>query len=250
LRELARDLCLDVGSFVFVDDSPLECAEVHAALGGKGVAVVRLPREPDALPAFLRECWAFDAPPARHAPTREDESRTKLYRELAARRQVQTAAASSSAFFASLNLCVAVAPLEAEAMPRAAPLTERTNQHNACKRQASAADLAALAANPSVRCWSVDASDRFGDHGTIGLVVADEGATVAPAECGDGAASVLHVRCWLLSCRSLHLGIEHQMLQHVGRAAADAGATEIAIHWRRAERNEPAAAFLFSLPGV
>ena len=26
LRELARDLCLDVGSFVFVDDSPLECA--------------------------------------------------------------------------------------------------------------------------------------------------------------------------------------------------------------------------------
>ena len=44
LARAARDLCLDVGSFVFVDDSPLECAEVHAALGGKGVAVVAAAR--------------------------------------------------------------------------------------------------------------------------------------------------------------------------------------------------------------
>ena len=30
LAQLAHDLCLDIGSFVFVDDSPLECAEVRA----------------------------------------------------------------------------------------------------------------------------------------------------------------------------------------------------------------------------
>ena len=30
LAQVAHDLCLDIGSFVFVDDSPLECAEVRA----------------------------------------------------------------------------------------------------------------------------------------------------------------------------------------------------------------------------
>ena len=64
LRELARDLCLDVGSFVFVDDSPLEGAEGRAGCAESGLAVVQLPREPELYPRFLEHCWAFDPPPA------------------------------------------------------------------------------------------------------------------------------------------------------------------------------------------
>jgi hypothetical protein len=32
------------------------------------------------------------------------------------------------------------------------------------------------------------------------------------------------VRCWMLSCRSLHLGIEHLMIRHLARVAAARGA--------------------------
>jgi HAD superfamily phosphatase (TIGR01681 family) len=64
LRRLAADLCLDLGSFVFVDDSPLECAEVRAGCAESGLAVVQLPREPELYPRFLEHCWAFDPPPA------------------------------------------------------------------------------------------------------------------------------------------------------------------------------------------
>ena len=66
----------------------------------------------------------------------------------------------------------------------------------------------------------------------------------------DLPTSTLHVRAWLLSCRSLHLGIEHMMLRHLALVASDVGATTLGFHWRRSERNEPAAAFLFSMPGV
>ena len=45
---------------------------------------------------------------------------------------------------------------------------------------------------------------------------AEEGGAEEQAAGAEGGAGgsrrVLHVRCWLLSCRSLHLGIEHMMI--------------------------------------
>ena len=40
------------------------------------------------------------------------------------------------------------------------------------------------------------------------------------------------------------------MLRHAAALATERHATHLGVHWVRAERNEPAAAFLFSLPGV
>eukprot|EP00966_Prymnesium_polylepis_P158300 3658957-Prymnesium_polylepis.1 len=84
---LAHDLCLDPSTFVFVDDSPVECAEVTAGCAAAGVTVVRLPREPEAYGPFLSAHWAFDLPPAAAVQTNEDVQRTTLYRELAERKE-------------------------------------------------------------------------------------------------------------------------------------------------------------------
>jgi len=360
LRTLADQLCLSLGSFIFVDDSAAECAEVaqticsagagcyglgnESALGSSSLAIVHIPRDPSVLPAYLDHCWALD-PPMERPTTRssrppkpdlnchdiggaggtcEDASRTRLYRELAERKDflahaagvtlahngsahdganvecTMSAAASSSAFLASLNLVVQILPLVEETADRAAQLTERTNQHNACRTVASATALLRLAqysqvsapdfvrGGPSVAdrqprasspsdvkplpngggygkegssiVLTVRASDRFGDHGLIGLIVLDKEASVTPgAPIGNAMderptialpRDTIHVRAWCLSCRSLHLGIEFAMLRHVAEIARAAGATKLAIHWVRAERNEPAAAFLFSVPGA
>ena len=109
-------------------------------------------------------------------------------------------------------------------------------------------------------CLTAEAHDRFGQHGLVGLIVAEPhpaaldaaGATLL-GEGGEsiaGAPAVLHVRCWLLSCRSLHLGIEHRMLRHLATIAHDASATHLGIHWIKGSRNEAAATFFASLPGV
>lgn len=230
-----------------------------------------------------------------------------------------SAASSSSAFLASLNLVIQISPLSEQTAERAAQLTERTNQHNACRTIVSAAALLRLAAPPSTdsssasppvpsampqRDVGVDASggaapspvgrgggfrapgllgcvngaprlgdtrpgahsggamtiltvrgrDRFGDHGLIGLIALDSEPSAAPGgEGGHGPLTprdTLHVRAWLLSCRSLHIGIEFAMLRRAAEVARAAGACRLAVHWVRAERNEPAAAFLFSVPGA
>lgn len=301
--ELATTLCLDPSSFVFVDDSPAECADVTARAFTRGVGVVHVPRDPARISRYLDCNWALDEDGPSHAEakpgaevgasaklTEEDRTRTALYRQLDERKSFvaassATAAAASSsvdAFVASFNLRVHIAQIDEESAGRAAQLTERTNQHNACKWQISAPRL--LGATAGRTCLTVDASDRFGHHGLIGLIVADaypaaadaisvasgvdaRGTTTSGdsggiqrlADVSDGATppakppshmAVLHIRCWLLSCRSLHLGLEHMMLRHVAAIAAERGATHLGVHWVRAERNEPAAAFLFSLPGV
>ena len=41
--ELARTLCLDPSSFVFVDDSARECADVSAAAERLGVGIAHVP---------------------------------------------------------------------------------------------------------------------------------------------------------------------------------------------------------------
>ena len=276
ILELAATLCLGLSSFVFVDDSPAECADVVAACAARGVAVVHVPRDEAAIGAHLDAHWALEPPAtaaadaaAADAPTpltEEDAQRTTLYRQLDERKSfaasTAAAAASTDAFVASLNLRVDIAPVDAASAERAAQLTERTNQHNACKWQTTGARLL-LACDGCCTCLGAEASDRFGHHGLVGLIVCDE-APSTQTELSDAALpsasdrphgigagpTVLQVRCWLLSCRSLHLGIEHAMLRHAAAIGRLRGASHLGVHWRRAERNEPAAAFLFSLPGV
>lgn len=272
ILELARTLSLDPASFLFVDDSAQECAEVHATCAHRGVGIVQLPRDPRLLDAFVRHCWTLVEAPSCDfdVPTHEDATRTTLYRELDERRTFVAADAASAtsmhAFAASLGLRVDISALDGSSARRAAQLTERTNQHNAYKGAASEAGL--LRAQQSGRlCLVVEARDRFGAHGLVGLIVAegtpgaagdvckggaaDEAVAFHPSCCEEASESrVLHVRGWLLSCRSLHLGIEHAMMHRLAAEACARGATHLGVHWRRAERNEHAAAFLFSMPGA
>ena len=57
IRSLARELNLGLQSFIFLDDNPVECAEVRD--GCPDVLTLRLPINGD-IEGFLRHVWAFD----------------------------------------------------------------------------------------------------------------------------------------------------------------------------------------------
>lgn len=271
VKRLAEMLSLPVDSFLFVDDSPMEVADVRGAC--PGVAAALVPRVEALLPTWLMSHWALDSPlslsaaaAGARAHTREDVGRTKLYQQLVQRRRFQTASASADAFLASLNLTVAVEAIDAVAddarWDRAAQLTDRTNQHHARKVPRSSDALRALCAGADSPLVALDvkSSDRFGDHGTVGLILrgrlpvelprgawrkAGDGGPVGD---GPGEARAVWVATWLLSCRVLHIGVEFTMLRHVCEEAEALGAAWLLFDYEQTERNEPAAAFLFSLP--
>jgi len=80
LREIADELQLGLDTFIFVDDDPIECAEVEANC--PGILALQLPSNPGSIPRFLRHVWTFD-----HLKvTKEDRQLTTLYEENLQRR--------------------------------------------------------------------------------------------------------------------------------------------------------------------
>ncbi len=72
LKSLAKELNLGLDSFIFIDDNPVECAEVRANC--PQVLTLQIPHEEDAIEQFIAHTWAFD----RLKVTSEDKVRTEL----------------------------------------------------------------------------------------------------------------------------------------------------------------------------
>ncbi len=227
LHELAAELNLGLDSFIFIDDNPLECADVAANC--PGVLVMPCPAESRAILPMLDHVWSLDL----QSSSDEDSRRTQMYRDEASRQQARAAAPTLKSFIDSLQLQVRIAPVTPAQLPRAAQLTQRTNQFNASTIRRSEAELQQLLDNGH-SVHMVHVQDRFGDYGDTGLLIFQI------------AAGVLHVDTLLLSCRVLGRGVEHQLLAHLGRIAMEQGATRIEIPFEPTERNQPARDFLAS----
>lgn len=226
LKSLARELNLGLDSFIFVDDNPVECAEVEANC--PEVLALLLPEDPQRIPEFLDHCWAFDLPKA----TAEDRRRAEMYRENADRERFRASALSLADFLAGLELQVTIAPVSPADLARVSQLTLRTNQFNFTGRRRSEGELQQLA---GCEMLAVSAADRFGDYGLSGVLVFGTN--------GDA----LDVDTFLLSCRVLGRGIEHAMLRKLGEIARERNLAWVDAHFTPSARNRPALDFLESV---
>ncbi len=210
IAALAKELELGLDSFIFLDDNPVECADVQ----GNCPAITTFllpPAGAGQMAAFLHHAWAFDGSSA----TAVDEKRTELYREQGERNRFKTAATSFRDFIEGLNLQVSVEPPTAADYERAAQLTQRTNQFNTTGIRRLSSELANLVESGERRMLLVSARDRFGDYGQVGLVVLMvEGQRLV-------------VENILMSCRVLGKGVEHRVLAAIGREAQRAERTKL-----------------------
>ncbi len=228
LRELAEELNLGLDSFIFVDDNPLECEEVRSAL--PEVLCVQVPAEAHRIDGFLTHHWAFDS----LVVTDEDQRRTEMMRHNQARRLVREQSGGLAEFIAQLQLQIHIAPPADDEWPRAAQLTQRTNQFNACK---AVLDETALRQGQAqgASVLGVRVKDKFGDYGLVGLM---RGAAV-------GERFV--VDAFMLSCRVLGRGVEHAMVRALAQQAAASGAAELVLRFVESDRNLVAGEFYRSL---
>ena len=226
LAALAAELDLGLDSFLFLDDNPVEVAEVRAA--HPEVLALTLPSE--GVVEYLRHCWPLD----HTAVTDDDRERAERYAVEARRRAAQTAAPSMVSFLDGLGLVVDVRPMGPADLARTAQLTQRTNQFNLTTIRRTAAELSAVGG----AVLAVDVRDRFGSYGQVGAVV---------HSVRDGR---LHVEAFLLSCRVLGRGVEHRVLAALGALAAERGLAEVALAYAPTDRNQPAYDFLTGLPGA
>ncbi|WP_231114988.1 HAD-IIIC family phosphatase, partial [Lentzea aerocolonigenes] len=225
LARLAAELNLGLDSFVFLDDNPVEVAQVRAAC--PGVLALTVPADQEAGKPFLDRVWAFD----RLVVTEEDRGRAAAYDANRDRGELRRSSLTFADFIAGLNLVVTSTPATEADLRRVAQMTQRTNQFNFSTVRRQENELRALLAEPGMRCQVVRATDRFGDHGVVGAVISRQDT------------DELVVDTFLLSCRVLGRGVEHQVLAALGSDTS----TKIRLPYVPTAKNEPARRFLDSV---
>lgn len=229
IKSLAMELNLGLDSFVFIDDNPVECAEVEANC--PEVLTLLLPEKSEEILRFLNHVWAFD-----HAGvTEEDKQRTEMYKQNAKREQLRAKSLTLGNFLEGLGLEVEIGEITPAQLGRVSQLTLRTNQFNFTTIRRSESEIKQLLESQELEGLRVEVRDRFGDYGLVGLIL---------FACDNNK---LRVDSFLLSCRALGRGVEHQMLAKLGKIAADRGVYGVELVYVKTKKNEPALNFLESL---
>ena len=226
IRELAKELSLGLDSFVFVDDSPVECESIRQLL--PEVAVVGAPvDEPWKLVELLSSQPFFDAA----VVTDDDVNRLQDYKAQSQRAELASNAGSRDEFLASLGIvCTFLSALDAP-LARSVQLLAKTNQFNLTTRRRSALEIEEFAASPGGQAVVIRVRDRFGDAGVVGLALARTK--------GDSC----FIDSLLLSCRVIGRGIETALLAHLAGNAIRAGAKRLIGEFIATKKNAPCAEF-------
>ncbi|MEM9276522.1 MAG: thioester reductase domain-containing protein, partial [Cyanobacteria bacterium P01_F01_bin.143] len=226
LKSLAKELNLDLNSFIFIDDNPVECAEVQANC--PEVLTIQLPEEAENITRFLQHIWAFDWLKI----TEADQQRTESYRDNIKRESYRENTLTLADFIAGLELKVNISSLALEEVTRVSQLAQRTNQFNLTTIRYSPEEIQKIYESEQEQCLVVKVRDRFGDYGLVGAII---------FEIND---SILRVKNLMLSCRAFGKGVEHQMLAHLGKIALEAEINQINLPYIATSKNQPARNFL------
>lgn len=229
LMELSEELNLGLDSFIFVDDNPVECAEVRENC--PEVLTLNLPEKPGDFGQFLDHAWVFDT----LTTTGEDRKRTQLYKENIQRSGFLEKSSSLKEFIDGLNLEIRITDATPEEIPRVSQLTYRTNQFNFTSVRSSEKEIKELIDKEGFTCRVCRVKDRFAEYGLVGAMLYKV------------KSDRILLDSFMLSCRVLGRGVEHQMLRSVGQAAKDHGADTVQIQFIETDKNLPARNFLKSV---
>jgi FkbH-like protein len=206
-------------SVIFVDDSPIELAEVSAV--HPAIDCIAFPKDDyGAGMSFLRRLADLCG---RERVDTEDAIRLNSIRQSEAFREGTEGQSASEAFLEQLQAIVTL-DFEAADDPRALELVNKTNQFNLNGIRYTEAEWRRAADAPGTLTCVVSYRDKFGPLGKISVLQ------------GRLQAGVLYADCWVLSCRAFARRIEHQCLQAL---LDETGASTVEFRFVPTPRNGP-----------
>ena len=217
LARILDGLKLSTAGVVFLDDNPVERAEVRRRF--PTIAVPNLPDDPAERVPMLARTGLFD----RRVVTSESRDRNRMYAENAERDDAARDAGDYQEFLRGLEMVMEVHALEG-ARERVIELMHKTNQFNLTTRRYNWSELAAVAGDGFGRCYRL--KDKFGDNGIISVVA------VARDSEDDARIDV-----WLMSCRVLGRKVEDAILGDIVARARALGARRLVGEYSPTAKN-------------
>ena len=199
MTALAKELNLGIDSFVFLDDDPFQENLMREAF--PSVATIASKDEKE-LVEHLKRFPGFVS----FTLTEEDRRRGEMYAQERERRTLEASSQTLEDFLKNLELSVTMSEVSDATLPRAAQLTQKTNQFNLTTKRYTEEQLKQFLADGG-KAWTVAAKDRFGDYGIIGLLMAKP------------KAAIWDIENFLLSCRILGKGVEQRVVDFFAKEA-------------------------------
>ncbi len=221
LKRIAKQLSIGLEHMVFADDNPAECEQVRREL--PMVTVIHLPRRPELYAGTLSAEGLFDT----LSLSDEDRRRGQMYQQRAQAETLLSTSGNMEDYYRDLAMEITIASVDPSSLARAAQLTQKTNQFNISTIRYSEAELSARLTQPAWLAATVGVSDRFGDNGIVGVMMArteDDG---------------LNVDTLLLSCRVIGRTVETAMLAHLSDAAQQRGLKKLRGRMVPTDKNVP-----------
>jgi FkbH-like protein len=218
-------------SVVFVDDSPMELAEVAAAHAG--IECVQFPANDAAAGyALLRRLRDLFGKPRL---AEEDAVRLESIRQGAAFQDASQEGASAESFLEQVEATVTLDFDLTAADPRTLELVNKTNQFNLNGIRYTEAEWSSRLARPGAVLLAASYRDKFGPLGKIAVI---EGRLE------DGT---IDVGTWVMSCRAFARRIEHQCLKTLFERS---GAGKMVFDFVATPKNGPLREFLEAVTGA
>jgi len=208
-------------SVIFVDDSPMELAEVAEKY--PGIECLRFPSEDPG--AILDLLWQLRARFGRNEIREEDRLRLASLRASASLKEASATEAPAD-FLARLGAKVTFESAAGD--PRAFELVNKTNQFNLNGIRYTEAEWKDLLRRPGAFVAMVSYQDRFGPLGRIAVL----GGCMRNDLC--------YVDIWVMSCRAFSRQIEFQSLNWLFEKTQT---SEIGFQFKPTDRNGPLQTF-------
>lgn len=167
IKEMENELNLTEGSFIFIDDNPIERETVKGEC--PEVTVPEFPKDTSKLLSFAENIWFDYCRPLRVLG--EDLKKTEMYQGEIKRKQEMSSSLNLDEYISRLEIKVDIHRIRQEEFVRAAQLCNKTNQFNVTTKRYAQNELEKIAENPENRIYVVYASDKYGDSGLISLII-------------------------------------------------------------------------------
>lgn len=192
IKNMAEELNLTEGSFVFIDDNPIEQKIVSGQC--PDVFVPAFPEDTVGLPLFAERIYRENFQTLRI--TEEDSQKTKMYQTEAKRKAVKTDEMDLDSYIKLLEMKADIHRMRQEEKERVHQLCNKTNQFNLTTKRYSLKEIEKLVAAENTDVFTVSVSDKFGDNGLVSVIITKR------------CAETVFIDTFLMSCRVMGRRLE------------------------------------------
>lgn len=199
MKEIMEELNLTEGSFIFLDDNPMEREVVRGAC--PDVLVPDFPEDTTTLASFAGRLYDTYMRPLRFSD--EDLRKTEMYQVEARRKEEYRSSLNLDDYIAKLEMNVDIHRMRDSELERVAQLCGKTNQFNLTTKRYTAAQIKELSQDKNTVVYTVHAEDKYGEHGLIGVLILRQKGKTA------------YIDTFLMSCRVMGRKLENAIIDKI-----------------------------------